>query len=170
MRRAEALVPNPNARNATIAPVLEAILDDPNRTVACSETTLIEFHSNLTILWRNQDLPNCDEAWWDSCRDDVFSRIDGGRLRVLTTPPKAVEHVLSLVTVATRDHGRNLRSWDALHAVMAARWAHEEGQLVELVTSDKDFSAVLLIPGIDHFVSVLNLDVLALTGEGADKR
>ncbi len=169
MRRAEALAHDASTRNKTIAPQIMSILDDPTRLLACSELTLVEYHNNLTTNWRNGQLPGCDQIWWASARSDLLDRVASGVVRVLPTPPKAIEQTMSLVTAATRDHGGALRAWDALHVVVAANWAHAAGGMVELVTSDGDFDPVLEIAGFDKHLKIVNLDVLARTGEGADR-
>lgn len=169
MRRAEGLAVVHSQRNATIAPVIAQILDDTARTLACSEITLIEFHSNLTTDWRSSQLPECDEVWWELARADILDRIGNGSIEVLPTPKRAHEQVMALVTAATRNHGRKLKAWDALHASIAADWSVRNRAPVELVTSDSDFEVVLMMMGLSSRLSVLNLDVAASTGEGADK-
>ncbi len=46
---------------------------------------------------------------------------------------------MSLVTVATGAMNRKLRAWDAMHAVVAAKWAEESGETVTILTTDTDF-------------------------------
>ena len=169
MRRAEGLAASHTRRNALIKPVIAAILDDPSRELACSETTLIEYHSNLTTNWRSSQLSDCDAEWWEIARADLLDRIGAGSMIVLPNPPRALEQVMALVTSATRDHDRALRAWDALHASVAAYWAVTKQSTVELVTSDSDFEIVLQLMGLSSRLQVLNLDVAASTGEGADR-
>lgn len=170
MRRAEGLAQTCTQRNSLIAPVIEGILEDSNRLLACSEFTLVEFHTNVTSNWRSTVLPDCDERWWELALADLLDRIAEGRIAVIPTPVKAVERAMALVTVATRDHGRALRAWDALHFVVASSWGLSEGSDVELITSDSDFSVTLDLVGVSGRVHLLNLDVAAGTGEGADRR
>ena len=77
---------------------------------------------------------------------------------------------MSLVTLATREHGRALHAMDAMHVVIAARWAYDIGARVEILTSDTDFDAALSVTSFNDRVTFANLDVLASTGEGYDKR
>ena len=142
------------------------MLADPRRQFACSETTLLEFHNNITKRLRSGG--DFDYAWWRACRDALFNDIASGRIIVLPTPPRATEHVMSLVTLFTLDHHRALEAWDAMHVVIAARWAYELDTQVELITSDTDFAAPTLIAELAKRLLVINLDVAASTGEGAD--
>lgn len=169
MRRAEGLASPCSRRNVLIAPFIQQILDDTSRELACSELTLIEFHSNLTANLRSADLPGCDSAWWDNARTDLFQRIGEGRIAVLQTPPRSFEHVMALISSATLNHNRALRAWDALHATIASRWSYSVGAHVELVTSDSDFDLMPKMTGLASRIAVLNLDVAASTGEGADR-
>src|SRR4051794_3040363 len=82
MRRAEGLAPDASARNRIIAPHILSILDDPHRMVACSELTVVEYHNTLTTNWRNDQLPGCDEAWWEAARADLYDRIASGSIQV----------------------------------------------------------------------------------------
>lgn len=168
MYTAEARVQTASARIRSIEPVLWSILDDPQRLCACSELTLIELHNTLATHWRDTARPGCDQEWVTASTAVIHERVSDGRLVVLDTPPKAIEHVMSLVTIATADR-RALRAWDALHVVVAAQWSYSSGQAVEIVTTDPDFDAALEISGLGRYVSLLNLDVAAGTGEGRDR-
>jgi hypothetical protein len=168
MRWSEGQSAGTTERNKKIAPVLESLLDDPARSVACSEITILEFHSNLSDRLRSASEPQYDDAWWGLARNGVLNRIADRQIAVLPIPPRAFEHVMALITAATT-LGRKLRAWDALHTVVAAEWATSSGTTVEIVTSDADFSVVLEITGLGHVLTVLNLDVLASTAMGADR-
>lgn len=76
---------------------------------------------------------------------------------------------MSLVNVATGTLGRKLRAWDAMHAVVAARWAEESGETVTILTTDKDFDVPLGVMAGFGQLRIENLDILAGTGEGADR-
>ncbi|MCM0622539.1 hypothetical protein [Nocardioides bruguierae] len=170
MRKADASASTMVARVQKMQPVLQSIFADETRVFACSELTILEFHSNITTNYRSQALPDCDYKWWLGARADLFQRIGDGQIQVLQTPPKAAEHVMSLVTLATREHGRALHAMDAMHVVIAARWAYDIGARVEILTSDTDFDAALSVTSFNDRVTFANLDVLASTGEGYDKR
>lgn len=165
-RRAEAKIANPTARNQKIATVLEPLFKDPDRQFACSETTLLEFHNNITKQLRAGG--DFDFSWWTTCREMLFRDIASGRIFVLPTPPRATEHVMSLVTLFTLDHNRALEAWDAMHVVIAARWAYDLDTQVELITSDAHFAAPTLVAELGRRLRVVNLDIAAGTGEGAD--
>jgi hypothetical protein len=53
---------------------------------------------------------------------------------------------------------------------IAARWARAENARVEIVTADEQFEVVGILSGLDIFLSILNLDIAAGTGAGADTR
>jgi len=163
-------IPTPSRRDRLIAPLVDQILDDPQRTVACSDLTLLEFHDVLTSVWRDSNSPSCDVAWWELSLSEILDRVEDGRLIVLPTPAGAYAHVMTLVTISTRDHGRALKAWDALHMHIAARWARAENARVEIVTADEQFEVVGILSGLDIFLSILNLDIAAGTGAGADTR
>src|SRR3954469_15394190 len=112
MRRGEGLASVASARNLAIKPVIEQVLNDAGRVLACSDLTLIEFHSNLTTHLRADERPQFDMAWWASSRLDLLSAVGEKRISVLPTPPKAFEQVMSLITTATLKHGKALRAWD----------------------------------------------------------
>ena len=169
MRRVEGKAPNCSPRNTRISPVIQDILADQNRTLACSEFTLIEFHSNVTSNWRSSEFPDCDESWWESSIAELLDYVADGRINVRPTPAKGIEQAMALVTVATKNHGRALRAWDALHFVVASAWAYEVGKPVEIVTSDRDFAVTLDLVGVTGMLSLLNLDMAGATGEGADR-
>lgn len=168
-RFADARVAAAVRRYQLIAPHIQAIFDDETREIACSEVTLIEFHSYLTAQWRGSGIVGYDEAWWTDCRNDIYGRIADGRISVLPTPSDIVESAMSLVTTGTRFFHQPVNSWDAIHMLMASRWADSRGVEVEVITSDKHFRFVDTFSGFAGSVSVLNLDLVAKTGEGADK-
>lgn len=169
MRRAEGTATIATDRNKEIAPVLEALLADEKRKFACSELTLLEFHSNITTNLRSNANSSWDYEWWKSARSSVLTDIGSGKIEILTPPPKSTEHVMSLVTLATQNYGRALKAWDAMHAVVAGRWAYDNDTNVVILTSDDDFDKALTVTNFGNRVSFENLDVLAATGCGMDK-
>ena len=170
MRNAESSAASCSERNTKIRPFIRQILGDTKRQLACSELTLLEFHDKITTNLRSQQLPDCTEQWWGDAREEFLERIHSKRVLVLPTPPRAALQVMTLVSAATATQGRSVRASDALHAHIAARWSAEQGEQVELVTCDGDFDAIVQIPGMGAVLSVRNLDVLAGTREGSDRR
>jgi hypothetical protein len=170
MRRAEAAARSRILRVEAIAPVIAEIFADPARRFACSELTLLELHSNLTANLRSSANGDWDLEWWQSSWAQLMDDVAQGRIVVLAPPPKGVEHVMSLVELATREHGRALRAWDAMHAVVAGRWAYELGSGVVVLTADGDFDALLAVTDFGARLTIENLDVMAETGEGFDRR
>lgn len=170
MRRAEGIARTTTARNAKIAPVLGGIFSDPTRKFGCSELGLLEFHNTITTNLRSNVNSDWDFQWWNDARQELLEDISSGKFTVLPTPPKYAEHVMSLVTLATQEHGRALRAWDAMHAVIAGRWSYELSADVVILTSDDDFDKALAVTNFGNRVTFENLDVLASTGEGLDSR
>lgn len=169
MRRAESLASPATARNALIGPLLEGMIRDPARKIGCSEVTLLEFHTNVTTNFLRSSDPQFDQTWWDEAIGQIMDDLGSGRIEVLEVPPKATEHVMSLVTVATGAMNRKLRAWDAMHAVAAAKWAEESGETVTILTTDTDFDVALNVMAGFGRLRIENLDILAHTGEGADR-
>jgi hypothetical protein len=169
MRRAEGVATIATDRNNAIAPVLAGIMADSNRKFACSELTLLEFHSNITTNLRSSANPSWDYDWWRTARGTLLGDIGAQKIEILPPPPKSTEHVMALVTLATQQHGRALKAWDAMHAVVAGRWAYDNSANVVILTSDDDFDKALTVTDFGNRVSFENLDVLAATGCGMDK-
>lgn len=159
MRKAEATVPNPSARNRKICDRVDEILDDPNTTVAISEHTLLELHNNITTDWRNTQVPEYNQEWAEQCLVDVMELIADGTLEIVPIPPKAAEHAMTLVTIATRDYGNKFRAWDAVHLLTATAWAWEIGSVVKLTNTDTDFENFIeLFPHFKAYIEPNNLD------------
>lgn len=166
--RAEAAAASPPERVKQIGAVLDGLFKDPSRRFACSEVTLLEFHSVLTAALRSPDASK-DLAWWDESVALVMNDLQLGKIIVVSPPSKAAEHVMSLVTIATGRLRRSLKAWDAMHAVVAARWAEDIGSAVKILTADGDFDVAIEIMSASGHIEVENLDVLASTGQGVDK-
>lgn len=78
---------------------------------------------------------------------------------MVSVPPRAAEHAMILVTIATRDHGSAFRVWDALHLLTAAAWAYAIRSVVGLTTTDRDFERFIsLFPHFKTHVNPNNLD------------
>lgn len=159
MRKAEAAVANPNERNKKTSKKVNDIVNDPNIVVAISEHTLLEFHNNIATRWRDTQVPEYNQEWAEQSLADVMESIASGQLEIVPVPPKAAEHAMTLVTIATRDHNNSFRAWDAVHLLTAAAWAWEVGSVVKLTTTDTDFERfVSLFSYFKAYVAPNNLD------------
>jgi hypothetical protein len=163
VRRAEAAVATPDARNAHAGPPVAALLASPPQAVATAEVGLLELHDVLTKFWRDTDpaTNQYDEHWIRAAIALVMEDIESGRLIIQQSPVRAFEHAMSLVTMAALPASgqRKFRIWDAVHLVTATGWAVGMGEPIELWTSDTDFESFLqLFPSFTAWISVRNLD------------
>jgi hypothetical protein len=161
IRRAEASLPSPTQRDTHAGAPVASLLAAPSVEVATCEIGLLEFHDVVTSMWRDTDASrqDHDEAWADTAVSVVMADIANARLAVRPVAPRTYEQAMSLVTMATRMHGRKFRVWDAVHLVTATAWATELGEPVELWTTDDDFDGFLdLYPHFKSSVVVRNLD------------
>lgn len=124
--------------------------------VGLSELTIIESHDVLSKLLRSTDSRHFDNAWFEQSLDRVMDLLASRRVTVIAAPPKAIEHALVLVTVASRDHGTKLKAWDAVHIITAAGWARATEERVTVVTADSDFQRFFNLQG--HFSALLDLE------------
>lgn len=138
--------------------VLDQLLADADVVVALSELTLVETHDVLSKLLRSTDpsTSQYDVAWFEQALGRVMALLGSRRVEVVASPPKAAEHALVLVTVASRDHGAKLKAWDAVHIITASGWARSLQNRVALVTADSDFEKFLALEG--HFSALLDLE------------
>jgi len=154
---AESKAPSPDPRSSKIGRCVEQLVNDPASITAVSEITLVEFHNKLCDHWRASETPQYDSAWADSVQAELMRWIADGQLVVLNQPPKLIEKAIAYVTFATREHGRRLKAWDAVHLFHASDWARDQGQKVNLVTSDADFPSILdVYPEFKEFVNILD--------------
>lgn len=161
VRRAEASVSSPTPRNTHAGAPVTTLLSAPLGPVATSEVGLLEFHDVIMRLLRNTDYDYRahDQAWSEAATTLLMDDVASQRLDVRPVLPKAFEHVMSLVTLATRSYGKNFRVWDALHLVTATAWATDVGEQIELWTTDTDFEGfIALFPHFGRAVVVRNLD------------
>jgi len=135
---------------------VDALIADGAATRAISEITLAEAFSTICSLQRGQTL-GYDGTWARAVEDSIMGWISSGNVLVLPLPPKLVEKAIYYVLTATREHGRDLRAWDAAHLYHAAVWAKQVGNKVHLVTNDKDFPKILdVYPEFRQYVDVLD--------------
>ena len=132
-----------NAIDSACADAVEQLLTDQTCSVALSELTLIEWHDTVTKLWRSSQDAHFNQVWVRHSMTKVMSAIEDDRLRVISVPPKAAEHAMLLVTLATRDHGLKFKAWDATHLITAVSWSHEVNSQVAIITADADFERFL---------------------------
>lgn len=136
--------------------VVNGLLARKDSVVGISELTIIEMHDVLAKQLRSTGSPQYNNAWFQQSLDRVMDLLANRRVTVISSPPKAVEHALVLVTVASRDHGTKLKAWDAVHIITAAGWARTIGDRVTVVTADGDFKRFFDLQG--HFSALLDLE------------
>ena len=112
--------------------------------LALSPITLGEFSSGLYKLVRREGEPHGfftnDHAI--AAEQRVMDLLASGRLKGRTLGARAFEVGMSLVATATREHGRNVHVWDAIHMYEACRWSRELSRMVTIATADSDFAAI----------------------------
>lgn len=144
-----------NSLDYACSAALDRLLVSSTSRVAISELTLIELHNTLAKLWRTSNASHFDELWVASSMKKVMAKIASDALEVVAAPPKATEHAMLLVTLATKDHGLGFKAWDARHLITAAGWARGVGEQVRIVTSDKDFKR--FFDAFDYFRQLVDL-------------
>ena len=161
VRRAELGVAHPSTRAVHSGSPVASLLQNPPSLISTAEVGLLEVHDVLTRFWRDTDAAKAefDEAWITAAISLVMSDIASGRLAIRTSPPRAFEQAMTLVTMAARTSGRKLGIWDAVHLVTATAWAVDLAKPIELWTTDDDFEGfVALFPEFSAYVSVRHLD------------
>ncbi len=161
LRRAEASLPTPSTRDLHAGTPVATLLSSQPVAVATCEIGLLEFQDVVTLMWRDTASArrDHDEVWADAAISAVMADVASTRLAIRPVGPRAYEQAMSLVTMATRGHGRKFRVWDAVHLVAATAWATELGEPVELWTTDDDFDGFLtLYPHFEASVIVRDLD------------
>ena len=161
MRMVECDVQCPSPRNQHAGgPVAQLCLSQAP-TVGLSPLTIVEFHDAIAKNWRMNDpqYKEFDQAWVERSQVRVMELLAMQRLTLRLVPQRAYEHAITLMTLATRDHGIGLRVWDAIHLITASAWGHELQETVELWTTDKGFGRFVgLFPHFRQFVRIRNLD------------
>jgi hypothetical protein len=128
--------------------------------LALSPITLGEFSSGLYKLVRRKDEPHefftNDHAI--AAEQRVMDLLASGRVKGRTLGARAFEVGMSLVATATREHGRNVHVWDAIHIYEACRWSRELSRVVTIATADSDFAALSDIwPEFTRFTQLKDL-------------
>ncbi len=161
VRMVECDVKSPSARNRHAGGPVSQLCEGHAPLVGLSSLTIVEFHNTLATNWRtsNPEYAEYDQAWVERSQVKIMKLLARQRLILRSIPPRANEHAITLITMATRDHGNGLRVWDAIHLITAAAWAHELQASVELWTTDEDFRRFVdLFPEFKQFVQIHNLD------------
>lgn len=140
------------------AATVEALLARDDVAIGISELTIIETHDVLSKRLRSPDPVHLefDGSWFDGSMNRIMGLISSRRVSVIGSPPKAAEHAMVLVRVASRDHGIKLKAWDAIHIITAAGWSRALGRRVTVVTADHDFQRFFDLRG--HFSALLDLE------------
>jgi hypothetical protein len=142
LRWSEAKIPNAESRNTRAAAHLTRLIDGADR-VALSEITLAEFQSNVATHVRSPVFADCDQTWATTVVTEVMGWIATGRLEVLPSIPRMIAWAFTQVEVATRENGIALAVWDAAHIGYATTWARSLNEVVELLTTDSNFTTFL---------------------------
>lgn len=161
VRRAELAAATPCPRSVRAGTPVATLLQGAGCLAATSEIGLVEFRDVVTTLWRDTMAANLeyDETWFETVWNQVMGDVAAGRLTVLYQPYRVLEQAMHLVTMATRDHGRKLRAWDAVHLITAVGWSVSTNSAVELWTTDTDYSVfTTLYPHFSSRITVRNLD------------
>jgi len=158
VHRAEGTAVSPSPVSVQVGFAVTARLAAGIADVATCDVGLVEFHDVVTKLLRDTGQAAYDEAWCDNAIATLMSDLADGRLLVLPQPPKVFEHAMRLVTLATREHGKKFKVWDAVHLLTAVRWSIDAGQVVEFWTTDRDFEGFAnLYPEFNANVTIRNV-------------
>ncbi len=152
---------SPDARDQNGAQALKLLIEGDER-VAASPITLAESSSVLYTHMRKT------EAWFagfnqpevNAAETEIMGWIATGALRVRNLGPRAFEMAMSYVSAASREHGRKMKAWDAIHLYEACRWSRESEQQVVIATADSDFTGFLeVFPEFRKHVRLLDTTV-----------
>ena len=135
---------SPDQRDINGEKALRGLIEG-NHRVAASPVTLAELSSVLYTQMRDSTgwFANFNEPEVLKAEHDLMGWIASGTVRVRNLGPRAFEMGMSYVSAATREHGRKMKAWDAIHLYEATRWSLEHDEQVTLATADKDFTGFL---------------------------
>jgi hypothetical protein len=122
-----------------------------------SPLTLVELNSTLYKLVRMTDGPHAGFTVGDAsgAERQTMAWIAERRISVPPLGQRAFEVGMSYVTTATREHGRRLHGWDAIHMFQACRLARELERAVIIATADGDFETLIeLFPEFERLVTL----------------
>lgn len=152
---------SPDPRDQNGARALRELIDGQER-VAASPITLAESSSVLyTHMRKTEDWFNgFNQPQVDAAETELMSWIATGALRVRNLGSRAFEMGMSYVAAASREHGRKMKAWDAIHLYEACRWSREHDEQVVIATADTDFAGFLeVFPEFDKHVRLLDTTV-----------
>ncbi len=110
-----------------------------------SPLTLVEVNSTLYKLVRRNEGVHSDFSVADAAdaEQQLMHWIADKRIEVPQLGQRAFEVGMSYVAAATRQHGRRVYAWDAIHLFQACRLARELQQTVVIATADSDFTTLV---------------------------
>lgn len=158
VRYALAINGSPEQRDQTGKQTLRGLLESDAR-LGASPITLAEFSSVIYTHLRDNAgwLTKFDEAAVDRADTELMTWIATGAVRVRNLGARALEMGMSYVGAASREHGRKMKAWDAIHLYEACRWSRESGEQVVIATADSDFQGFLdVFPEFTEHVSLLD--------------
>lgn len=162
LRWAEAKRPETaEARCLAVSSALETMLADRDAVLAASEITLIEFHSNVHVIWRDEQPKRApfNTEWLREAQAALMRLVQSDELHLLRLSPKAFELAMRYITIAAREHGRHLDSWDAVHIHQAERWARTVDSQVTFVSHDRQLRNFFdLFPEFGEHLDLLDLE------------
>jgi hypothetical protein len=121
------------------------MLVDGEDDLYLSPLTLLELNSTLYKLVRRSKEPHAFFAVQDAsdAERQIMTWIAADRIAVPQLGQRAFEVGMSYVAAATRQHGRRVHGWDAIHMFQACRLARQLGHSVVIATADGDFSTLV---------------------------
>ena len=128
-----------------------------NSALYLSPLTLVEFNSVLYKLVRQKQGPysQIDSTAAASAEQQLMKWIADKRIVVPQLGQRAFEVGMSYVASATRQHGRRVYAWDAIHLFEVCRLARQLDTRVVLATSDSDFASLLeIFPEFNTYVEL----------------
>jgi predicted nucleic acid-binding protein len=136
------LAGSPDPRNQNGHAGLEALIAGEDDLVG-SPITLAEFSSVMYTKLRDGQgwLASFDNEAVLAAETRLMGWLASGRLRIRHLGPRAFEMGMAYVAAASREHGRKMKAWDAIHLYEACRWSRENGDVqITLATGDSDFN------------------------------
>jgi predicted nucleic acid-binding protein len=149
---------SPETRDQRGKQRLEILIPGGNHVATCP-VTLAEYTDVVNTLLRDQEgwKTAVDETAVDKAEAQLMAWLASDQLRIRPLGPRAFEMGMSYVAAASRDHGRKLKAWDAIHLAEAVRWARESANEVIIVTTDGDFAGFLdVFPEFKDYVRLVD--------------
>lgn len=110
-----------------------------------SPLTLLEFNSTLYKLVRRGETPHAffGAQHASDAEAQLMTWVSTRRIEVPQLGERAFEVGMSYVAAATRQYGRRVHGWDAIHMFQACRLARQLGHSVVIATADGDFTTLM---------------------------